>query len=164
MNGIVRADPLAGLAVRLVAPAGWQGAEGERRVDGEGRVDWTLTCTAPSPSSLRIVAGQGELTVAAPFCREPDRGAPPPEDDQPQTNFPVGSSFTPPFGGPLPAGRYEVTETSGTCALVYEVWDGAAWSDERVTNTSTLGLTLDTFARNLETLGDTPPCTYRRVS
>jgi hypothetical protein len=33
-----------------------------------------------------------------------------------------------------------------------------------VTNTSTLGLTLDTFARNLETLGDTPACTYRRVS
>ena len=85
-------------------------------------------------------------------------------EDEPQTNFPVGSSFTPPFAGPIPPGTYQVTDAGGSCALVYETWDVEAWSTDRVTNTSTSAFVLDTFARNLETLGDTPACSYRRAS
>ena len=165
INGVVQARPLAGVGVTLASSAGWEGL-GERAVDGEGRVEWVLTCTTEAPAPLRLRAGDGSLTVPAPACRPQPSPVPPPEDriDPPVADFAVGSSFTPPFAGPLPAGTYEVTETTGACALVYERWAGGRWATQRTTNTSTTGFTLDTFARNLETLGATPPCTYRRTA
>ncbi len=164
-DGIVQGVPLAGTVATLSGPAGWDIPSPTSTVDGAGEATWTVTCQTGRPSDLVVSAGGGSarLTVAA--CNRPS----PPTTavttpDRPVADFPVGSTFTPPFAGPLPAGTYTVTGDAASCALVYEVWDGTAWSDDRVTATGTDPVVLDTFARNLDTIGDAPPCTYERTA
>ncbi len=72
--------------------------------------------------------------------------------------------LTPPFAGPLPSGVYTVVGAAASCALVFEVWEDGAWSDDQHTYTGSRALVLDTFARNIATLGDAPACTFERVS
>lgn len=164
-DGIVQGVPLAGTVATISGPAGWDIPAPQATVDGAGEATWSVTCQTTRPADLVISAGGGSarLTVAA--CNRPS----PPTTavttpDRPVADFPVGSTFTPPFAGPLPAGTYTVTGDAASCALVYEVWDGTAWSDDRVTATGTDPVVLDTFARNLDTIGDAPPCTYERTA
>jgi hypothetical protein len=164
-DGVVRGIPLTGTTATLSAPAGWEVPTPEATVDGAGEATWTVTCTALRPGDLLVGAGGRSARVAVPACNRPaspttSTTAP----DEPVTDFPVGSTFTPPFAGPLPAGTYEVVGAPASCALVYEVWDRDGWRDARVTATGTDPLVVDTYARNLDTVGDTPPCTYERAT
>lgn len=164
-DGVVQGIPLVG-TVATVTGTGWDIPSPQASVDGEGSVRWTVSCEVPRPADLLVSAGEGVARVEVPACNRP-ASAPTTSTtvpDEPTADFAVGSSFTPPFAGPLPAGRYAVVGDAASCALVYEVWVDGAWSPDRRTATGTAPLVLDTFARNLETVGDAPPCTYERTS
>jgi hypothetical protein len=111
--------------------------------------------------SARVVALDVETTVSA-TCIEPV--VVPPPVDEPDPDFDVGQSFTPPFAGPIPAGTYTVVDDPGTCALTYEAWTGEGWDPARRTATGTGSIQIPVIARDLEALGDSPACTYERAS
>ena len=161
-RGIITTAPAAGRDAHLVAVGPWalQGAP-TAVVDDAGRVAWDLACTGAGSVSARIEALGVETTVSA-TCVAPVVVPPPVE--APQPDFAVGQSFTPPFAGPLPAGTYTVTDHPGTCVLTFEAWTGRAWAPARRTVTGTGVVTLRVIARNLESLGDAPPCTYERTT
>ena len=164
-DGIVQGVPLTGTTATLATGAGWEIAAPEATVDGAGEARWTLTCTASRPGDLVITAGEGVGRITVPGCTQP---APPTTattvPDEPDADFPVGEQFTPPFAGPLPPGSYTVVDDPASCGLVFEVWVDGDWSDERRTSTTTATLVLETFARNLATVGDAPACTYERTA
>lgn len=164
-DGIVQGVPLTGTVATLSAGAGWDLPVPEVAVDGDGGVRWTVTCTATRPADLVITAGEGTARLTVPTCLPPVEPSPTTTTpDEPDADFPVGADFTPPFAGPLPPGTYEVVDAPASCAVVYEVWEDAAWSSDRRTATGAAALVLDTFARNVETVGDAPPCTYERTA
>jgi hypothetical protein len=76
----------------------------------------------------------------------------------------VGARFTPPIAGPIGPGTYEVVESSGTCAFVYQPYFDGRWQDELQTASGTGQIQLGTFARDLEPLGGASACTYERVA
>ena len=130
-------------------------------VDGAGRVDWTFTCTAAGSVSARVVALGTETTVSA-TCVAPVVVPPPVE--VPRPDFPIGSAFTPPYAGPLPAGTYTIVDDPGACALTYEAWTGSDWAPARRTITGTGVISIPVISRSLEALGDSPACTYERTT
>jgi hypothetical protein len=161
-SGIISTVPASGRTARVLVSGPWTltGAP-EAVIDAAGRVSWTLTCRAAGPVSARIDAIGTSTTVGA-RCEEPP--PPPPPVIPPDPDFPVGASFTPPFAGPVPAGRYEVIDDPGTCALTFQAWVGDGWDPARRTVTGTGEIVLPEIARDLRPLGDSPPCTYRRVA
>lgn len=166
-DGVVQGIPLSGTAA-TVTGSGWDIPSPQAFVDGEGAARWTVSCAVPRPADLLVSAGEGVARVAVTACNRPAGPSVPSTSttvpDEPTADFAVGSSFTPPFAGPLPAGTYAVVGDAASCALVYETWADGAWSADRRTATGTAPLVLDTFARNLDTVGDAPPCTYERTS
>jgi hypothetical protein len=161
-DGIITTAPATGRNAR-VSPIGPWTLDGPPTalVDAAGRVSWSFTCQDTGSVSARIEALGVETTISA-TCIEPVVVAPP--VDQPEPDFDIGESFTPPFAGPIPAGTYTVTDDPGTCALTYEAWTGTAWDPARRTVTGTDVIAIPTIARNLEALGDSPACTYERAS
>lgn len=161
-DGIITTIPAGGRNAR-VAPSGPWTLSGSPIgvVDEAGRVGWSFTCTAVGPVSARIEAMGVSTTVSA-TCIEPVVVAPP--VDEPQPDFDVGRRFTPPFAGPIPAGTYAVVDDPGTCALTYEAWTGDGWDPARRTVTGVGQVVIPVIARNLASLGDSPPCTYERAS
>jgi len=163
-DGVVQGVPLTGTSATLTGPGGWEIPAPQATVGAAGEATWTLTCEAVRPGDLVVSAGGQSARIIVAGCNRP---APPTSvttPDEPVADFPVGSTFTPPFAGPLPAGTYTVVGDVASCALVYEEWDGDGWSEDRATATGVEALVLGTFARNLDTVGDTPPCTYERTS
>lgn len=161
-DGVVQGVPLSGIIATLTGPAGWEISSPQAGVDSEGEVTWTVRCQTTRPGDLVVSAGGQSARITVVACNRP---APPTTvPDEPVAEFPVGAIFTPPFAGPLPAGTYAVVGEFASCALVYEVWAGDGWSANRATAIGTEALVLRTFARNLDTVGDTPPCTYERTS
>ena len=165
-DGVVQGVPLSGTVATLSAAAGWEVTEPQAVVDADGGARWTLTCGRASPADLVVTADGRSVTVPAPSCNRPVAPAStvPPSSREPSADFPVGRRFTPPFDGPLPAGSYTVIESVTSCALVFERWVDGAWSADRATATGTDPFVLDTFARNLASLGAAPACTYERTA
>lgn len=164
-DGIVQGVPLAGRVATLGAGTGWDVPVPDVTVDAEGGARWTVTCTATRPADLVITAGEGTARLTVPACLpavDPSPSTTTP--DEPDADFPIGADFTPPFAGPLPPGTYAVFDAPASCALVFEVWEDGAWSTDRRTATDADALVLDTYARNLETVGDAPACTYERTA
>lgn len=161
-DGIITTAPAAGREARVTSFGPWELAGSPvARIDDAGRVSWPFTCTAPGSVSARIVALGVETTVSA-TCVEPV--VVPPPIEEPEPDFDVGESFTPPFAGPIPAGTYTVVDDPGTCVLTYEAWTGTEWDPARRTVTGTEQVEIPAIARNLEALGDSPACTYERAS
>jgi hypothetical protein len=161
-DGIITTAPAAGRDARITGFGPWTLAgEPTATVDDAGRVSWTFTCTATGSVSARVVALGVETTVSA-TCIEPV--VVPPPVDEPDPDFDVGQSFTPPFAGPIPAGTYTVVDDPGTCALTYEAWTGEGWDPARRTATGTGSIQIPVIARDLEALGVSPACTYVRAS
>ena len=164
-DGVVQGVPLTGTVATLSSGAGWEIAAPDVTVDGAGGATWTVTCTALHPGDLLVSADDGVARITVPACTRPVGPTTSTTDPKiPVADFPVGDRFTPPFAGPLPAGSYTVVGDVSSCALVYEVWEDDAWSADQRTFTGTGALVLDTFARNLGTLGDAPACTFERAS
>lgn len=160
--GIVTTAPASGrdATVEAVGPWDLDGPAGAV-IDDDGRVAWSFTCTDTGSVSAVVSALEQELTLSA-TCVEPVEEPPPVEPPVPDLD--VGESFTPPVAGPIPAGDYLVVDDPGTCSITYQAWTGTAWDPVRRTLTGTGTLTLPEIARDLRTLGDSPPCTYERVS
>lgn len=162
-EGIIATAPASGRRARATAIGPWTlDAFPTAVIDDAGRVSWTLTCEAEGPVSAHLEALGTETTVSA-TCVAPAVVVPPPVEE-PQPDFPVGASFTPPFAGPIPAGTYTVVDDPGTCVLTYEAWTGRAWDPARRTVTGTDSIQIPEIARNLEALGDSPACTYERTT
>ncbi len=164
-EGVVQGVPLTGRVATLASGAGWEIAATDAIVDGAGGASWTVTCTALHPGDLVVSVDEAVARVPVPVCIRPV--APTTSttvSETPVADFAVGARFTPPFSGPLPAGTYTVVGDAASCGLVYEVWEDGGWSADQRTSTATSALVLDTFARNLDTLGDAPACTYERAS
>lgn len=162
-SGVVRGVPLSGATITADGGADWRVEGAARAVGADGTASWTVVCTAPGTTGIRISVGGTSTTVQA-RCRA---AAPPPQvvDEPPPTSaVPVGGRFTPPIGGPIAPGTYAVVESSGTCAFVYQPFVGGQWSNARLTATGTEQVVLTSFARNLEPLGGSTPCTYERLS
>jgi hypothetical protein len=158
--GIITTAPASGRNARITPIGPWHLEGGTSAViDDAGRVSWALTCTAEGSVSARVDALGRSATVSA-TCTVPQ--VEPPPVDPPRPDFPVGDEFTPPFAGPIPAGTYTVVDSPGTCGLTYEAWAGDHWDPVRRTVAGTGDVTLPDIARDLQTLGDSPPCTYRR--
>lgn len=165
VDGIVTTAPAEGRDAVLTAVGPWR-PQGSPTVvfDGAGQAQWALTCTDEGSVTAQVAALSITTTLSA-FCEAPpDEEPEPPAVDEPEPDFPVGTSFTPPFRGPIPAGNYTVTDDPGTCVLTYEAWAGDHWDPARRTVTGTGDVVIGDIARNLESLGDAPPCTYRRTS
>lgn len=165
-DGVVQGVPLAGRVVTLDGAAGWDISTPQATVDGAGQARWTLACASTRPSDLLISSGTGVARITVPAClRSASTTATSTTTPvQPTADFPVGSHFTPPFAGPIPAGTYEVVARRPSCALVYQRFDDGAWSQDRVMVTGSDPVVLDTFAQDLRTAGDAPPCTYERTA
>lgn len=163
-DGVVQGVPLTGTTAVLTTGAGWDIVAPETTVGGGGEASWTLRCTTVRPGDLVVSSGGESARITVPACNRPTPPTTATIPEEPVADFPVGSTFTPPFAGPLPAGVYDVVGEPASCALIYQVWDGDGWSPDRVTATGTDSITLGNFARNLATVGDTPPCTYERTS
>jgi hypothetical protein len=161
-DGIITTAPATGRQAR-VSPVGPWTLDGPptSSVDEAGRVSWSFTCRDLGSVSAQIVALGVETTVSA-SCVEPVVVAPPVEEPEP--DFDIGESFTPPFDGPIPAGTYTVTDDPGTCGLTYEAWTGTAWDPARRTVTGVDEVVIPDIARDLDVLGDSPACTYERSS
>lgn len=161
-QGIITTRPAAGRDATVTVFGPWR-LNGPRPavIDDAGRVRWTFTCEAAGSVSARVEALGTETTVSA-TCKLPAVVDPPPEPPEP--DFPIGASFTPPYGGPIPAGTYTVIDDPGTCALTYEAWTGRDWAPARRTVTGTGVITIPEIARHLEALGDSPACTYERTT
>lgn len=165
-DGIVQGVPLTGTIATLDAGAGWDIPTPEVTVDDAGSAQFVVTCQVTRPADLVLTAGEGSTRITVPSCRPPVDPSPTTTDptDEPVADFALGSTFTPPFAGPLPSGTYQVVDAPASCALVYEVWEDGAWSPDLRTATGTDALVLDTYARNLDTVGDAPACTYERTA
>ncbi len=165
-DGVVQGVPLTGTVAPVTAGAGWDLPIPEVTVDAAGGAQFRVTCLVARPADLVITAGEGSARITVPACQARVDPSPTTTEpiDEPDADFAVGSTFTPPFAGPLPAGTYEVVDAPASCAVVFEVWEDGAWSPDRRTATGTEALVLDTFARNLETVGDAPACTYERTA
>jgi len=161
-RGIITTSPASGRDATVTAFGPWRlNGSSTVVVDPAGRAAWTFTCEAAGSVSARVVSLGTETTVSA-TCVVPVVIEPP--VDQPEPDFPVGASFTPPYGGPIPAGTYTVIDDPGTCALTYEAWTGEDWDPARRTVTGTGVITIPEIARDLEALGDSPACTYERAT
>jgi hypothetical protein len=136
-------------------------------VGSDGRASWTLTCVDAGPGRLRVSAGKDAVTLAT-DCRAPaDEQEEPDEpagDPAPDPDLEIGDRFSPPFAPPLPAGRYEVVESPGSCGISFERYVGGAWEPSRRTATGTTGFEVATPFRDVRVIGDSPPCVYERVS
>lgn len=161
-RGIITTSPAFGRDAGITAFGPWR-LDGSQVavIDAAGRVGWTFTCESAGSVSARVEALGTETTVSA-TCVIPVVVEPPVE--APDPDFPVGASFTPPYAGPIPAGTYTVIDDPGTCVLTYEAWTGEDWDPARRTVTGTGVLAIPEIARNLEALGDSPPCTYERTT
>ncbi len=161
-RGIITTSPASGRDAVVTGVGPWR-LEGAPTavIDDAGRVSWAFTCRSAGSVSARIEALGTETTVFA-TCVEPVVEEPP--VDVPEPDFPIGTSFTPPFAGPIPAGTYTVVDDPGTCALTYEAWTGEDWDPARRTVTGTGVVTIPAIARDLEALGDSPACTYERTT
>lgn len=163
-DGVVQGVPLSGTIATLTGPAGWEISSPQAGVDAGGEVTWTVRCQTTRPGDLVVSVGGQSARITVVACNRPSPPTTVTVPDDPVADFPVGTSFTPPFAGPLPAGIYTVVGEVASCALVYEVWEGDRWGANRATATGTDPLVVRSFARNLATVGDTPPCTYERTS
>lgn len=165
-DGIVQGVPLTGTVATITAGAGWDLPTPEVTVDDAGGAQFAVTCQVAHPADLLVTAGEGVARLTVPACAPPVDPSPTTTSptDEPTADFAVGSDFTPPFAGPLPPGTYEVVDAPASCGLVFEVWEDGAWSTDRRTATGTDALVLDTYARNLDTVGDAPACTYERTA
>ena len=176
-QGIVAAPSAVGEKVAVSVDSGWR-VEGpsEREVGLDGRASWTLTCVAAGSGRVGVVAGDDEVTIST-ACQEPvqesdepnEPDAPTEPDDPigdppPDPDFEVGARFTPPFSPPLPAGRYDVVEDPGTCGISFERYVDGSWETSRRSVTGTGGFEVPTPFRDVRVIGDSPPCTYERVS
>jgi hypothetical protein len=162
-SGIVRGVPLAGATITADGGSGWRVEGAARAVGADGTASWTITCTAAGSEGVSISVGTTTTTVEA-RCRA---SAPAPtviEEPPPTSVVEVGGRFTPPIAGPVGPGTYAVVESSGTCAFVYQPYVGNQWSSDLQTASGTELLVLTTFARNLDPLGGSTPCTYERQS
>ncbi len=163
-DGIITTTPASGRDAVVTTTGPWElTGEPEAVIDDAGRAAWVLTCRDEGPVSARVAAVSRQVVVTA-TCVARVVVEPPPPVDEPEPDFPVGSTFTPPFDGPIPAGTYTVVDDPGTCALTYEAWTGTAWDPARRTITGTGEITIPDIARNLEALGDSPACTYERTT
>jgi len=161
-HGIITTGPASGRDATVTALGPWRlNGSPDAVIDDAGRVAWTFTCEGAGSVSARVVA-LGTATTVSATCVVPVVVEPP--VDPPEPDFPIGASFTPPYGGPIPAGTYTVIDDPGTCALTYEAWTGTDWDPARRTVTGTGVITLPDIARNLEALGESPACTYERTT
>lgn len=161
-GGIITTSPASGRDATATAFGPWTlNTSPTAVIDAAGRAAWTFTCGAAGSVSARVVALGTETTVSA-TCVVPVVVEPPVV--QPEPDFPIGASFAPPYGGPIPAGTYIVIDDPGTCALTYEAWTGEDWDPARRTVTGTGVITIPEIARDLEALGDSPACTYERTT
>lgn len=89
--GVVRAVPLAGSSVSLVASPQWQvTSPNPATTNGSGQARWQLVCQAPGVQSLAVVPdGVTTLALSVPACL----GAPPPPV---VATPPSGTTTTPP--------------------------------------------------------------------
>lgn len=160
-DGIITTVPASGRDARVEAIGPWR-PDGATTavVDDAGRVSWRFACTDLGSVSATVTALGQELSVFA----ECVAAVASPVDEEPRPDFPVGATFTPPFAGPIPVGEYAVVDDPGTCGLTYEAWTGTGWGPQRRTVTGTDTFLMDEIARDLQALGDSPPCSYERVS
>lgn len=164
-RGIVTAPAAERSAVRLTAGPGWRlDAPAAVTVNGDGRAVWTVTCTAPGPSALTVRAGSDAAVTIATSCQEPVEAPEVDDDPPPAPDFAIGSTFTPPFAGELPAGRYAVVTSPGSCGISFQRYTNGGWDENRSTATGTTEFVVSTAVRDVRVIGDSQPCTYERVA
>jgi len=163
-DGIVRGVPLAGATITADAGFGWSIEGAAKAVGADGLTSWTVTCTDAAAGDISISVAGTTTTVPA-QCFEPEAAPLPidPADTPPVSVVEVGERFTPPLDGPIAPGGYQVVESSGTCAIVYQRYLGGAWSPDRQTASGNQ-ITLTSYARDIQPLGSSTPCTYERLS
>jgi hypothetical protein len=164
-RGIVSAPAADGERVDLDTGPGWA-VEGpaDRTVGPDGRAAWTVTCTEPGSGQFSLRAGAVTTTVDT-GCRAASAGGDDPQGDPaPEPDFPLGNRFSAPFAAALPAGRYEVVESPGSCGISYEVYLDGGWASSRATATGTAGFEVSAPFRDVRVIGDSPPCLYERVA
>ena len=164
-QGIVSALPASDEDVVLDADSGWRVSGSANQTIGvDGRASWTVTCVVAGSGRLEVRAA-GEVATISTGCQLPPEEPEEPEGDPPpDPDFAVGNRFSPPFAPALPAGRYEVVESPGSCGISFERYSAGVWEDGRQTATGTVGFDVSTPFRDVRVIGDSPPCRYERVS
>jgi hypothetical protein len=96
-QGIVRAVPVAGAPVELLALGAWSVRPPSATfTDGAGRAGWQLVCRAAGDQGLAVAVGDSVLQLAVPACVEP----PPPSTTTAPTT--TTSTTLRPRGRPSP--------------------------------------------------------------
>lgn len=160
-QGIVIGAPIAGAELRLVVEGGFTVTSANPvATGGDGTATFTVTCDREGNHRMTVTGPAVSTVVNAPAC------TPRPADTTTSTSlvvpdFPVGSEFTVPHGGVLPAGTYQ-TFLEG-CGISYEVFENGAWQPGRREATGQT-VTFATPVRDLEPLPGTDGCRYRRIA
>ncbi len=82
----------------------------------------------------------------------------------PTTTLTPGDSFTVPYPGAIPAGRFQLTDGAATCGFTYDAWFEVGWLPNRGTHVGTGELQLPWPARDLRRAAGSPAdCTYEMV-
>ncbi|MCX7621461.1 MAG: carboxypeptidase-like regulatory domain-containing protein [Acidimicrobiales bacterium] len=171
-DGIVQGKPLPDTPLTLLTPPGIRLESPNPAVTGpDGVAIWVIMCTAPTEQTMTVFGPNG---IAYPYTTPPCKpGAIPPPTSTPAPgatttttrpqsipDFPVGSTFTVPYVGPVPTGVY-VAVTNGTwCRTAFELQRGDQWVPFQVNGGV---LAPNTAARNFQSLTGSPACTFRRI-
>ena len=180
-NGEVAHVPLSGVVIGFPSTDRWvtTGAD-EVSTDGDGRARWTAECTALGAESVTITAERPASLDPPPSPATPAAppGSSPPgptivrftldlpacASALPKTSLKLGDTFSIPFAGAIPAGRYQVIDGPATCGFTYEAWFEVGWLPNRGSHTGLGELQLPWPARDLRRAAGSPAdCTYEMV-
>jgi hypothetical protein len=156
-NGVVQGVGAPGITVQLAANDGVKViGSGTATTGPDGFAPFTVACLTTGDHSVVVVSLSQSPTVALPTCLDGSIANLPPDTP----DFAVGTSFTVPFAGPVPAGTYTSTDP-GNCTTSYETYDGTNW---------TAGVSLEHVitttapTRSFAALGGSTPCTFTRTA
>ena len=133
-------------------------AEPVSTTNEQGIASWEVTCQREGTTNFTAVAEGASDSFTSPSCGPKPADAPSAVD---VPDFPVGSEFSVPHNGVLPAGTY-VTFLNN-CKTSYSLYSNGAWETERRTATGS-NMVLAGPAREFRAAEGSKGCTYRRQS
>jgi hypothetical protein len=177
-NGQVANVPLPGVAIGFPSTDRWVNVgSDEGSTDGDGRARWTAECAALGGESVTVTAEPPRSLDPRADRNAPPTSTPPPPaivrftldlpacaNALPKTTLKTGDTFTVPYPGAIPAGRYQLTDGPATCGFTYDAWFEVGWLPDRGTHVGSGELQLPWPARDLRRAAGSPAdCAYELV-
>ncbi len=177
-NGQVAPLPLEGVTIGFPDTDRWVNlGSDEGSTDADGRASWTAECATLGAESVTVTAERPRsLDPPTDPNAAPPSTPPPPAVVRftldlpacaaalPATTLTPGDTFTVPYPGAIPAGRFQLTDGAATCGFTYDAWFEVGWLPNRGTHVGTGELQLPWPARDLRRAAGSPAdCTYEMV-